>query len=186
MIQPSEPAAQIAAAQFANTRDADEDKRESKQMRIAENLEINGEPRHPKEDRHKQGHDQSSQLLFDVLGQNWRLPNHDTSHESTEHGMHADEVGHQCQSKHDDQDDADDGHLDDKMIVHPANYSRHPAASDGEAKNKKCSRAQNAKDHRSDYNPPLRRQAADECENRPANGVIQDRGREDDLAEIAA
>jgi hypothetical protein len=67
MIQPSDPAAQIAAAQFANTRNADEDKRESEQIRIAENLEINGEPRHPKEDRHKQGHDQSSQLLFDVL-----------------------------------------------------------------------------------------------------------------------
>ena len=33
---------------------------------------------------------------------------------------------------------------------------------------------------------PLRRQAADERENRPADGVIQDRGREDDLAEIAA
>ena len=45
----SEPAAQIAAAQFANTRNADEDKRESEQMQIAEK------------------HDQSSQLLFNVL-----------------------------------------------------------------------------------------------------------------------
>src|SRR6266436_8867078 len=155
-------------------------------MRIAENLEINREPRHPKEDRHKQGHDQSSQLHFDVLRQDWRLPDHDTSRERSEHGMHADEVSHQRQSNHDHQDDADDGHLDDKMIVCPANDSRDPAASDGEAKNEKCCRAKNAKEYRSDYNPPLRRQAADERENRPADGIIQDRGREDDLAEIAA
>src|ERR1700738_402941 len=155
-------------------------------MRIAENLEINGEPRHPKKDRHKQSYDQSSQLLFDVLRQDWRLPNHDTSREGTENGMHADEVRHQRQSNHDYQDEADNGHLDDKVIVRPANDSRNPAASDGEAKNEKCCRAENAKEHRSDYNPPLSPQTSEERENRPADGVIQDRSREDDLAEIAA
>jgi hypothetical protein len=43
--------AQIAAAQFANARDADEEKPESEQMRIAKNLQIDRQPRYPKEDR---------------------------------------------------------------------------------------------------------------------------------------
>ena len=37
--------------------------------------------------------------------------------------MHANEVSHQRQSNHDHQDDADDGHLTDKVIVRPANDS---------------------------------------------------------------
>ena len=114
------------------------------------------------------------------------MPDHDTSHERTEHGVHADKVSHERQSNHDHEDHGDDGHLDDEVIVRPANDPRDPAASNGEAKGEKRRRAKNAKKHRSDYNPPLRRQTADKCENSPGGGVIQDRGREDDLAKIAA
>src|SRR5262245_63065058 len=106
-------------------------------MRIAENLEINGEPRHPKEDRHKHGHDQSSQLLFDVSRQNWRLPDHNTSNEGTKNSMHADQVRQERQTNCDYKNQADDGHLDDKVIVGPTNQSCYPAASYGKAKSEK-------------------------------------------------
>jgi hypothetical protein len=62
-----------------------------------------------------------------------------------------------CQSNHDHQDHGDNGHLDDEVIVRPANDSRDQSTSNGEAKNEKPGRAQNAKEHRADYNPPLRR-----------------------------
>ncbi len=112
-------------------------------------------------------------------------PIYDSRHECAEHRMHADEIGEQRQRDHQHEDDADDRHLDDEAVIHPADDARDPAVPERETNNEENDRPADADEHRPEDDLSVRGEPADERENRPADGVVQDRCGEDDLAEIA-
>jgi hypothetical protein len=129
--------------------------------------------------------DQSTKLLFDVLGEHRDCPimiPATNAPSSVCTPMKFVISARQWRSKN----HADNGHLDNKVVVGPANDFRDPMTPNRKAKREKSHRAQDAEKHWSNDNSSLGGKAANKRENCPAHGVIQNRGREDDLAEIAA
>ena len=99
--------------------------------------------------------------------------------------MHANEFGRQRHDQHHQQDGGDDGHLDGHIVVGPADDARNQAAPDREAHREKYRRARQARADVRHAHRAVRRYARNNRDDDPGDRVIEDGGREDQLAEIA-
>jgi hypothetical protein len=137
-------------------------------------------------DRHEEGDHQAAQLLVNVPGEDWRLPDQDAGDESAEHGVHADHVGDQRHQPHDHQDRGDDGVFADEDVVGPADRQRHQPPPDREAERQEGERADDALGHAQRIDLALAGETEDDRDDDPADAVADDGGAEDHLADPAA
>ena len=186
-VSPPSSPPRKAPPNFPMRGDGDQPERQQQKLRVLEHRdEIGAQARGAEEHRHEEGDDQSAQLLVDVPRQDRRFADQDAGDEGAEHGMHADHVRGQRHQPHDHQDRGDDGEFADEGVVDPADRQRHQPPADGQAERHEGERADDALGDAQRIDVALQRQAEDHRDDDPADGVVDDGGAEDDLADGAA
>ena len=106
--------------------------------------------------------------------------------EGAEHGVYADRVGDQRHHPGCHQDRRDDRELAEEPVVRPADEPKHEAAADGEAENEKDRRAEEALGERGGVDPAVQCKPEGHGHDDPADRVVDDRSRDDHLADRTA
>src|SRR5437764_3153101 len=121
-----------------------------------------------------------------MFGQDGRLSDEDADDESAENRMHSDVIGHERHHHHQKQDGGDDRHVNNQVVVSPANDVRDDAASEGETDGEKRNRSEKREAHVFDINAAARSDAADDGDDDPADSVVQNYRSEDNLPDVAS
>ena len=96
------------------------------------------------------------------------------------------QMGHERHSAHQRQYDGNHGGRTDEIIISPPDQLKHEPSADGETDRQKCKRPQNCLRNGPDVERAPRCEAEDDSDNDPADGVVDDRRSDDDLADVAS
>ena len=186
MGEPAERAAGECAAELSDAGDQHQCRRQHQQIRVFQHRQVGTQAGEAEKHRHEQAADQPAQPLVDLPGQDRRFPDHDARNERAEHGMHADQMRDHRHHAHQEQDHGDDGSGADEMVVGPADQPEGEPAADRKTHRQEGEGAEQRLADGIDVERALRGEAEDDGDDDPADGVVDDGSRDNDLADVAA
>ncbi len=138
------------------------------------------------EDRREERSDHAAQLRRDPLGQNRGLADEDAGEEGAQHRLDPQPVSDQRHRAHQHEDEADDRVFADKVIVDDTNRPRDQPAPDRQAPGDEQGQRCESRSERCGAVGARAREGEDGRDEEPAQRILEDRRRNDDLPEVPA